>query len=109
MCVTQERIAAAGNREVGSGQTPAIVGFVDTTLITPVVSVTPVNGLPVTSLLIESVRRPSGVRRQLQHSLISCSGSNTKMLAQILPPAYVPGSVRRRVPSGAPAVLALAK
>src|SRR5271165_1797034 len=108
MWVPQDRIAATGFTAVGSGQPPA-TGMVETTLIRPVLRVTPVNGLLVRSVLTERVRRPSGVNRQLQHSLSSWYGSNTKMLAQMLPLAYVPGSVMRNVPSGAPAVLALAK
>src|ERR1700733_1797084 len=108
MWVTQERKAAVGCTAVGSGQAPE-TGMVETTLITPVVRVTPVSGLLVRFASIDKVRNPYGVSKQLQHSLSSCSGSNTKMLAQRLPEAYVPGLSRRIVPSGAPAVLALAK
>src|SRR5579872_4960657 len=55
---------------VGSGQVPAVVP-VETTLIAPVLRVTPVSGFPVMSVLTESVRSPSGERKQLQHSDIS--------------------------------------
>src|ERR1700722_5966779 len=70
MWVTNPRIAAIGVRLVGSGQDPPTVA-VDTILITPVLRVTPVSGLLVKSEFTDRVRRPSGLRKQLQHSLIS--------------------------------------
>src|SRR5579872_1713240 len=110
MWVAQDRRDATGKTAVGSGQLLPF-GTVETILIVPVVSVTPVSGLLVRSISTERVRRPSGVSKQLQHSLISCIGSNTKMLAQTFPelPVFVPGLLRRTFASGAPAVLALAK
>lgn len=82
--------------------------MVETNLIRPVLRVTPVSGLLVMSLFTERVRRPSGVSKQLQHSLNSWFGSKTKRLAQTLPDP-VPGLSMRTVASGAPAVLALEK
>src|ERR1700685_621898 len=111
MWVVQERIAGSITSEPevcpGSGQALPI-GETERTLITPVVSVTPVSGLLVRSELTDRVAKPTGVCRQPQHSFSSWLGSNTKMYEQILPVA-VPGSVIRSVPSGAPDVFALAK
>src|SRR5271165_2009212 len=107
MWVTQARMAGVELTTVGSGQAPP-TGTVETILISPVVRVTPVSGFLVRSVLTERVPRPSGVCRQLQHSDSSWYGSNTKIDAQTFP-AAVPGFVMRTVPSGAPAVLALAK
>src|SRR5579863_3121462 len=111
MWVAQDRKAGNGLTVVGSGQVFPDRGQVETILTTPVLRVTPVSGLLVRSASTERVRRPSGVSKQLQHSLISCIGSNTKMLAQTLPLplVFVPGLLKRTVASGAPAVLALAK
>src|SRR5580692_6568183 len=96
-------MAAVGDMLVGSGQTPDAGALVETILTTPVVS-----ALPVRLVLTDRVRRPSGLTKQLQHSVSSWLGSNTKIAAHRFAPA-VPGLVMRRVPSGAPAVLALAK
>src|SRR5580698_10740925 len=107
MWVTHARRAASGFTVVGRGH-PPLTGTVETILIAPVARVLPVRGLLVRSLLIERVRSPSGLTKQLQHSVSSWKESNTKMLAQTLP-AAVPGLMMRTVPSGAPAVLALEK
>src|SRR5215467_2799862 len=105
MCVTQACTVGIGPRVTGRGQTPPI-GLVETTLITPELNVTPVSGLLVRSTLTDRVRKPSGVSKQLQHSLSSCAVSNTKMAAHTLgfTPVKVPGLSNRTVPSGAPEV-----
>src|ERR1700722_6209151 len=87
--VSQARTAGSELTLVGSGQAPA-TGIVETIFTRPVLRTTPVSGLPVKSVLTDRVRRPSGVSRQLQHSVSSCSGSKTNKLAQTLP-AAVPG------------------
>jgi len=73
-----------------------------TILITPVFRTTPVSGFAVKSLLIDKVRKPSGVSRQLQHSDISSLESNTNMSAHKFAPAAPPGLSSLSVPSGAP-------
>src|ERR1700722_14512931 len=105
--VPQARSAGVALILVGSGHVPPDNG-VEISLITPVLSFTPVSGFFVKSVSTESVRSPSGERKQLQHSESSWLASHTKMLAQTFPVA-VPGFVNRTVASGAPAVLALAK
>jgi len=107
MCVAHALRAGVGVIAVGIGHTPPMVAA-GTIAITPVESRVPLAGLPVTSVFTDRVSKPSGVVRQLQHSDSSSLASKTKMSAQRLPPD-TPGLSMRRVPSGAPGVLALEK
>jgi len=67
MWVAHARSAGVELMMVGSGQYP-FDSLAETILITPVLRVTPVSGLAVRSVFTESVRSPSGERKQLQHS-----------------------------------------
>src|SRR5271166_4724681 len=100
MCVAHARRDGVGVT-FAVGSHGELLTAPETILMSPVLTMIPINGLLVRSFVTEKVRRPSGVVMQPQHSSNCWSLSNTYTKAHRLP-LDVPGLVTRTVASGAP-------